>query len=887
MAGKKKSTVGYYYFLGFHLVFCHGPIDKALQFLADKKIAWSGETTGGTIGIFNLNLFGGDEKEGGIGGLFDFEFGRFNQGQNPYLQLKLLPELVPAFRGLFGVVAHQAYIGTSTYLKNMAVRASRIHTRTALGLTQWYDTKAEINSGGADDQIITVNGGGNTGANVFLANPVIISGYQTSDRIHLTLPPDSYPNVAWNICSETDPALMSNPDSSGPYRSRVMVTTDDLVSIEYGTHPDSSVWWRDGYKTIDAAYASWPGNIILTGSTAYRFWLNDDQPDDDGGSMVFRIVMDQAGPDMNPAHIIRECLTDPDWGMGYQDGDIDDTSFMAAADTLYNERFGLSMLWTKQTTIEQFVTEIVKHIDASIYLDRSTGKFNLKLIRADFDSEGLIELNPSNIEKIDNFVRPTTGELTNSVTVKYTDNLHNVEASITVQDIALVQMQQATIGTTVDYPGITTSSLASRVAQRDLKTLSTPIASCTLYCNREAASLNIGQPFKMTWPDYDMDSVVMRVTGIAYGDGNSNKVRITCTQDIYSLPAIPMIVPDVPDLPPISPAPTPATKRLPYELPYLEAVQQSGQVSVDNAITANADIAYVGIAAGVPAQGTFYGNMYVDSGAGYNFEATVDFSPTAALVANIGKMNTTFTIKNPVEVDLTLLSSWFQIDDEIMSLVSLAGDVLTVKRGILDTVPASHALDSVLYFWDRYATSDSTAYAAGEEVSIKITTVTGQGELALAGAPVDTIDVVGRMAMPYPPANVKINDEYYPVNPIAPITATWVHRDRRMQTGSVYLGFTDGTVGPETGTTYNIYYYDDTDTLIHSELGITGTASTPFSPSVVATTDIRVELESERDGIKSFQRYSHIFTYLFGEQRVTEDGANNRMTENGDPRVTE
>ena len=61
-------------------------------------------------------------------------------------------------------------------------------------------------------------------------------------------------------------------------------------------------------------------------------------------------------PDMNPAHIIRECLTQP-WGLGYQSADIDDTSFTAAATALHSEGMGMSILWDKEVPIEDFVCE--------------------------------------------------------------------------------------------------------------------------------------------------------------------------------------------------------------------------------------------------------------------------------------------------------------------------------------------------------------------------------------------------------------------------------------------------------------------------------------------------------------------------------------------------
>ena len=49
----------------------------------------------------------------------------------------------------------------------------------------------------------------------------------------------------------------------------------------------------------------------------------------------------QIGEGMNPAHIIYQVLTDPDWGYGAAPSDIiDEPSFLKAAQTLHAEGFG-------------------------------------------------------------------------------------------------------------------------------------------------------------------------------------------------------------------------------------------------------------------------------------------------------------------------------------------------------------------------------------------------------------------------------------------------------------------------------------------------------------------------------------------------------------------
>lgn len=60
---------------------------------------------------------------------------------------------------------------------------------------------------------------------------------------------------------------------------------------------------------------------------------------------------------------------------------------MAAADTFSNEGLGMSLLWDKSKDIEDFVTTVNQHVDAALYVSRTTGKFVLKAIRGDYDEE--------------------------------------------------------------------------------------------------------------------------------------------------------------------------------------------------------------------------------------------------------------------------------------------------------------------------------------------------------------------------------------------------------------------------------------------------------------------------------------------------------------------
>jgi hypothetical protein len=927
--GKKANVAGYYYFLGSHLIACHGPVDFLSHILSDDKVAWQGISSGGPIVFFNVSLYGGDEKEGGLAGRYDLEMGGPSQGQNPYLALKLAPNPVPAYRGVVGLVGWGNYVGTTTYLKKMGLRLSRIHVRTTDGLPQWYDEKAQIGNIWAYPQAFRIALETTTAMDEMTGNghTKLENAKQIcSDFIdYLIGQKNNYPAIQLDV-------EFSNWGSTHEVTTLRNASSADLTALKTTIASKDSTGqvgsdFREGAASAPAFFAGSPAGAVFTdiflsqgrpdvdgqpgttnaqlagatllnivGIKSYCFVIDGDPMLDNtlylqyldntfadlipnlvaGASLqVISIVQNvQMGQmDMNPAHIIRECLTDPDWGMGYQEADVDDASFSAAADRLFDERMGMSLLWNKQITIEDFIKQITKHIDATLYIDRTTGLFTLKLIRLDYDESSILLLDPSNVARVSDFTRPTFGELTNSVTVQYWDSGVYKDGSVTVQDIALTQMQNGTINTTVEYPGFTNLDLASRAAQRDLRTLSTPIVSCTVYANRDASELNIGDVFRLTWPDYGLNQLVMRVVSIAYGDGKSNQVRITATQDVYNLPDAGVIAPEAPYIPP-SILPVPTVDQMVYEVPYLEAVQQSTQLEVDTILADNIHVGYIGAAAGRPSTPAINAQMQIDAGAGYAFGSDLNFCPTATLVASIDRMAEEFSIANVKELTNGLgqtnipTGSWFQIDEEIMSLVSLVGNVMTVKRGVLDTVPALHSANAVIYFWDTLSTRDTDQYDEGETLNVKLLPRTFSGVLPLAYATPMAKEMQARMYRPYPPGDFKVDGAYFPTAPVlTDLALTWVSRNRLQQTGDDLIGFKDPTIAAETGTTYRVKVVNPADeTELYNETTADLNHTVPFTSMSGWPSPSQLRLSSIRDGYDSYQ--FHHWDFGFGSVSV-------------------
>jgi hypothetical protein len=674
-----------------------------------------------------------------------------------------------------------------------------------------------------------------------------------------------------------------------------------------------------------------PLEIDLTGYSTYTIHIRDEPIEDNRGGLslsVFKRVAIETEKqclgcnesntcqDMNPIHIIRDCLTDPDWGMGYPEEDMDETSFRAAALAIFVEEMGISILWDRENTLEAFVQDIARHIDATVYVDRRTGKFKVKLIRNDYNPDNLFTLSPAEIGRVENYRRPAFGELINTVTVLYWDCETGVQASVTVQDIALVQQQGGTIGTSIEYPGFTNHRNASRAAQRDLRALSLPLLSCTIYVNRAASLLDIGDVFKFEWPDYHTGSIVMRITGMAFGDGTEDRIRIDCVEDVFatvqdsvvsappskwvnpSLPPDPIgddnpedpppdesevaTSSDEPDLPPVLPDPDGETpdgvwEWVLTESPYYRIARRVGDAEAEAILAADPGAGFLVAFAAKPDR-AIDATLQVDNGSGFLDAGILQYAPFARLAADIGYTDTKIYVTD-VQDERRLTPGTFGSlgTNEIIVYESRGTDSFgtywNVRRGALDTVPSPKTqgagpVHMAIYIWQNHAASDFVQYTDQELIQARLIARNGAG----TARPTNPryLGFRSRAIRPYPPGNFRING--VPYKPTIEydelLTVSWSHRNRLQQTGSYIEDTTAGDIGPEPGTTYGLVITRDEDgQQVYLEQGITGTEwSEEIASSDVSIFEqgkvYRILLWSSRDGWPSWIGHSIKVTKL-------------------------
>lgn len=562
---------------------------------------------------------------------------------------------------------------------------------------------------------------------------------------------------------------------------------------------------------------------------------------------------------MNAVHIIRECIVNTIWGMGYSDTRIDDVQFAIVAAKLKTEGMGLCLYWDTEMPIEDFIALVIRHVDVVLYVDRKTGKFTMREIRK-VTAVDLPQVNPSNIIKIIDPVFPVFGELTTHVTVEYHNLAKNEKASVTVSDQGLAEEQRSEKHTTVTYEGFVNADTATRAADRDLQVLSNPSFSCTIEAiadDPEIKNIVQGGVFILNYPDYKRVNERMRVTKLSYSDHRSNRVQIECVQDRFALPDTPVV--QVPPSAWVNPTEQPGaiTLRFAEEATYYQLVQNSGESAVNDAIEDNPNLGYVTAAAGAPTGFAINAQLWANSGSGFEEEEQVEFMPTAVLDGAIGYIDTNIEIKSGVSLSDVEINSLLSIDDEIMSVVAISGSTLTVKRGVLDTVPALHANDSSVLFWDEDAEIVETEFVTGDVVNVKLLAQNGGFVYDLNLDIADVVNLNARAVRPFPMGNVQVDNQYYPTDDTSSdIVITWVDRNRLLATGGSFVGFLDGNVTIEPGTTYHIEIIDSDGLTFFTDDDISSPYTIPALTYDGKDGWLDLKLFSRRGGFDSYQAYT-------------------------------
>jgi hypothetical protein len=562
--------------------------------------------------------------------------------------------------------------------------------------------------------------------------------------------------------------------------------------------------------------------------------------------------------DANPAWMIYEWMTNQVWGSGIPTSMFDNSSFIAAAATLFTERLGMSSIVDTQASGDSVIADILRHIDAVLYTDPASGLWTLKLVRLDYDPATLPVLDNTNILEPPEMSRISWEETINSVKVSYVDRGQFFTMRVVQEHEPANHAVRGQIGTLAfDYKCLSNSSVAQTVAARELKAHSYPLMQIKLYANRFAWNFRMGGVFKLTYGQ--VVGMACRITQINYGALEAGRIEITAIEDIFAIPFTGYNPPPFPGWTDPTRPPAPPLAEALMEFPYFMTMPGTPRFVMAMAARADAitnwyDIEESGVDVKDQQPFTSYGVLL----SAFNEDGPMDDATGFVMAASPQA-----DCRDLVAIDAAQRYqglNLFVIDKEIMAFstptintdgtVNIAG----VLRGLFDTVPADHAPGAgVWFFGDNAGVVNSTAYATDVSLSVKCLPVNNYGEVLATAVTAVLITTESRAQLPYPPGNALVNGISYPDFLLGDTVMTWTDRNRVAQgvtpliqsaasvPGGIEGNYTievliDGiVVHTHTGVTGNTFTYTLADRLTDNPDGglITGLRITPVNGTLI------------------------------------------------------
>jgi hypothetical protein len=591
---------------------------------------------------------------------------------------------------------------------------------------------------------------------------------------------------------------------------------------------------------------------------------------------------------MNPAHIIYEALTNPEWGRGLDPVDIDENSFKVAANTLAEEHFGMCVAWRRAEDVDKFIQVIIDYIMGTVYIDRGSGLWTLRLIRGDYDPDTIpLFTDTSGLLDIENDENVTADTAINEVIVNYRSPIDGKDKTTVVHNLAGFQSHGSIVSETLDYPYLPTHDLASRVGLRDLRIKGSSLKRLKVRLDRRAWRLTPGSVFRIEAPGRGIGSMILRAGEVNDGTLTDGAITITAVQDVFGMPATAFVAEvettwTAPDRKPV-----PTTVAALLEPSHYDVVRV-GETLVD-------DVSHVISVARQPNGLQLAYDLWTKPAGGtYGRRANGPYTPCGDLSADVGPYDTAFTLTNRASFDIGVLPRVLFIENasgiEVCEILTadISTGALTVKRGCVDTIPRAHVSGTRAWLYYNFTELDPAAYVDGELIDGKMLSRSLLGSYDLGGSPEFSHAIDLRHVKPYAPGNLQINGTpalsfTTPLDSASGDEAvfTWAHRDRITQ-ASVIVGSSEASVGPETGVTYTARVKQLDGTLIRTVTGISAATWTYTDAMILADESfeqVRIEIEAVRDGIASWQMWSvvltlvdHVFADEDGFDFLDEDG---------------
>lgn len=594
-----------------------------------------------------------------------------------------------------------------------------------------------------------------------------------------------------------------------------------------------------------------------------------------GGSRKKNVYMRIEGSikAQNGAHIIWECVTNPEWGRGLDPELIDENSFIYAANTMCAEHMGLCFFWARKEDVDVFLQNVLDHIGGVLYTDRETGLLTLRLIRNDYDPDTLPTFSKGN-GLLDILLDDSGSQdvAYNEVVVKYHDPVTDTDGEARAQNVGARIAQGSSNSLPKEYTGFPTKELAARVALRELIVQSSGLKKYKVRLDRSGWRIAPGMPFRIISPDRNIGSIILRAGEISDSSAQQGgDIQISALEDVFSMPATSMVIPeDNVWVPPVTDA-VPPDASVAFELSYYDLAKRLSQFDIPNV---NDNDSYMGMMAAqpLPTQ-VLYDLMYRAPGdPAWSNAGAYSFTGTALLMADIGHYDTEITLTDIAQFPDDIIGDSMMIGDErvrIDAFDPITG-IATIARGVVDTLPMPHLAGDRVWLPDDDMATNEVVYAATEVIEAAAATRANSNVLLEEDYEIHSVEMEQRVGRPYPVGDLRVDSE--PAFSLAtsayvePVF-TWATRNRVMQADHL-IAHVDGSVPEEDATTYEVEIRDMDDIVLRTEPLPAGTTTWTYTLALQAADggppQVIVDIRPVRAGLRPLQAYDIVVVLKSG-----------------------
>lgn len=480
--------------------------------------------------------------------------------------------------------------------------------------------------------------------------------------------------------------------------------------------------------------------------------------------------------DVNCISALYEIMTNTDWGLGIPTSDINTSNFTSAASTIASENNGFSFVLNQLTEAKEIVREIERQIDGFVFTNRSTGLWEINLVRDGDTSIGTID--SSNTIEVKDFGSNTWQDVVNQIRVQYADRAKDYDGTFALaQDSASFRTVGGNKISDQRYPGVMSASLANSIAWRDLRSLSRPLKKATVTVTRAFYLANPGDLVQFTNPQLGVTALDMRIVKVDLGEIVQNRITLSLVEDVFSTHAASFSDPQPTNwtAPSHTMTDIAAADRSVFEAPRAFMERDPQALGLDQRVWAGArnttgraqrmDMLVNSVVEGTVTKFLFAAEL--KTAVTRNSTGTIVCKGTIDGISSIASETNPATLEDRGR----FLANMVLINDELISIADaqVAGSDLNLTsptRGVCDTVPAEHAVDDVVYF--LYVGGGlSDASFSGSSVNMKLIPYSILDRLADGSATQFSVSLDNRFLKPYPPVKPSFAAVLYPTTAVS------------------------------------------------------------------------------------------------------------------------